>query len=393
MPWTFGAGLRDRWLLDPDVSYLNHGTVGAPPRAVLEEQRRIRDAIERQPARFLIRDLAPNLLPSGKRPVPHMRKAAERVAGFLGARGEDLVFVDNATSGICGILRSVPLIPGSGILVADQGYGGINNGAAYAARQRDLSVHTWALPTDDPRPEHILARFREGIRPSTRLAVIDQIHSGTGLVLPAEELAAVCREHDVLALIDAAHVPGCLPVDVSSIGADFWVGNLHKWAWSPRSSAVFWCAPQHQDEMHPAVISWGLDQGFAPEFDLLGTRDPSPHLAAPFALELLSEAGGDDVLAYNRTLARSGAEHVAEAVGGRLLGTPEQWAAMVPVLLPPRLAADAEGARLVKDRLLFEHGIEAQVTAIPEGACLRVAAQIYNELGEYEALARALAGM
>jgi isopenicillin-N epimerase len=390
MGWNFGAPLREHWFLDPAIRYLNHGTVGAPPRAVIAEQDRIRRQIERQPAQFLVRDLAPNALPDGKRETPHMREAAARVAPFFSVRGEDLVFTDNATSGICGILRSAPLRSGDEILVADQGYGGINNGASFAARERGLSLQEWHFPTEDLRPQRIIDCFEAAITSKTRLAVIDQIHSGTGLVLPIEALVEICRSRGVLALVDGAHVPGCLAVDIPSLGAEYWVGNLHKWAWSPRSSAVFWCAPEQQADMHPAVISWGLDLGFADEFDLLGTRDPSAHLSAPFALDLLEEAGGAAVLAYNRGLARQGAECVAEATGATLLGTPAQWAAMVPVLLPPRIAADAEGARMVKDQLLFDHKIEAQVTAIPEGACLRVAAQIYNELDDYRALASAL---
>lgn len=388
MSWTFGSALRARWGLDPNLRYLNHGTVGAPPLAVLEEQWRIQREIERQPARFLLRDLAPNGMPSGVRNVPHLREAVARVAAFLGARGEDMAFVDNATTGIYGLLRSIPLEPGDGLLVADQGYGGVNNGARYAARERGLALQTWTMPTDDPRPERLLDAFRAGLKPNTRLAVVDQIHSGTGLVLAVDAFAAICREHDVLLIVDAAHVPGCIEVDVPALGADFWVGNLHKWAWSPRSSAVLWCTPPRQRDIHPAVISWGLDQGFAEEYDLLGTRDPSPHLTAPFALALLAEAG--DVMGHNRDLARAGAEHVAVHVGGALLGEPSQWASMVPVLLPAELAANPEEARLLKDCLLFEHHIEAQVTWLPQGACLRVAAQIYNELEDYEALADAL---
>jgi isopenicillin-N epimerase len=270
---TFGPAMRSEWLLDPDVTYLNHGTVGATPRRVLDHQRAITEEIERQPAKFMLRELADShrdfTAPS------RMRVAADAVAEFVGVAGEDLMFVDNITTGANAILRSFPFADGDEIAVTNLGYGGVVNAATYAARTIGGTLRTIELPQPGAARGDYIEAVAAGLGERTRLLIVDHLTPGTGLILPLAEIAGLCHERGMLVLGDGAHVPGNFPVDIDSFGVDWYVANLHKWAWAPRSAGVLWAAKQHQDYLHPTVISWGLDHGIAAEFDLPGTRDPS----------------------------------------------------------------------------------------------------------------------
>ncbi len=274
-------------MLDPAITYLNHGTVGAPPRRVLAAQRAISETIERQPAKFLLRELADTEADGSWSGAPaHMRAAIARVAAFVGADAADLVFVDNATTGANAVLRSFPLVGGDEILVTDTSYGGVVRAANFAASQAGASVRTMTMPPLGSPPDAFATAFDTALTDATRVVLLDHITASTALILPVAEIARRCHERGVLVLVDGAHGPGAIPLDIRALGVDWYFGNLHKWAWTPRSSGILWTAPEHQRYLHPTVISWGYGNGIAAEFDLLGTRDPSPFLTAPAALDL-----------------------------------------------------------------------------------------------------------
>jgi isopenicillin-N epimerase len=386
---TFGRGMLPEWGLDPAITYLNHGTVGAPPRRVLEAQQRIRDEIERQPSRFMLRELAAVAV-GAPLEEPRLRAAARAVAAFLGARGEDLAFVENATTGVNAVLRSLDLDPGDEILLTDHEYGAVANAAAYAARRSGARTRTVTLPFPPRGPRSIIDAIAGALGPRTRLAIVDHVTSETALVLPVSEIAARCRERGVPLLVDGAHGPGALAFDIPSLGADWYTGNLHKWAYAPRSCGVLWAGPDRQPGLHPTVISWGLDQGFTAEFDWVGTRDPSAHLAAPVAIDYLKELGFEAVLAYNHGLAWAAAREVARAWGTEVPAPREMAGSMVTVPLPERLGGAQEDARRLRDALLFEEGIEAQMHAFRGRLWVRLSAQVYNEMADYERLADAV---
>jgi isopenicillin-N epimerase len=251
--------------LDPAITYLNHGTVGAPPRRVLAVQQAIRDEIELQPARYLLRELSEIRVGVPRAEPPRLRTAAAEVAAFFGARGEDLVFVDNATTGANAVLRSLPLAPGDEILVTSLGYGSVTQAAREVARQHGAVVREVAIPAMTERPEEVVEAIAAALGSRTRLAIVDHIASDSALLLPVAEIAARCRARGVPIFVDGAHAPGAIALDLPSIGADWYVGNLHKWAWAPRSAAILWVAPERQAALHPPVISWGLDLGFTTE--------------------------------------------------------------------------------------------------------------------------------
>jgi isopenicillin-N epimerase len=312
-----------------------------------------------------------------------MRVAATHVAEFLGVQPADLVFVDNITAGANAVLRSFPFVAGDEILVTNLGYGAVTYTAEYVARSVGATVRSIDLPWPGAASSDFVDAIVAGLRPQTRLAIVDHITAETALVLPIAEIIRACRERGVLVLVDGAHTAGNVPLDIAALDADWYTGNLHKWAWAPRSSGFLWAAPQHHGTLHPTVISWGLDHGLAAEFDLLGTRDPTPWLIAPMAIDLLREYGLDDVFAYNHDLAWWAGNHLAEQ-WGTVFATPESMiGAMVNVTLPQRLhdrePGDVQSA-------LRAAGIEVPVFAHPHGLTVRVSVQVYVDRSDIQRL-------
>ncbi|MCK9684313.1 aminotransferase class V-fold PLP-dependent enzyme [Scleromatobacter humisilvae] len=388
---TFGRSFLTHWWLDPAITYLNHGTVGATPRVVLETQQAWQRRIEAQPAAFLFRELMRVTADEPGAPRLLLRQAADAVAEFVGARGDDLVFVDNASTGINAVLRSIALQPGDEIVVLDQAYGAVIKAAEFVARGAGARVVIVATPfpvQGDPTDACVDAVER-ALTPRTRLAILDHISSHTALTLPVAAMTARCKARGVPVLIDGAHAPGAIALDISSLGADWYVGNLHKWAFAPRACGFLWVAPAHRVAIHPPTISWGLDVGLAQEFDWTGTRDPSAMLSAPAGIAFMRDVLGLAAMrTWNHDLVWRMA-HELSARWGQPFTTPESMVGcMASVALPARIDALGESAApALKDWLFLERRIEAQVLAIDGHVCVRLAAQVYNDESDYERLA------
>ena len=323
---------------------------------------------------------------------PRLRRALAELAPFVGASAGDLVFVDNITAGANAVLRSLPLGPGDRIAVTSLGYGGVTNAAAYAARVAGAELVTIELPGPGAPAHEYVERIVAGLAGGTRVLVVDHITASTALILPLADIARAAHDRSVLVLADGAHVPGNIPLAIESLGVDFYAANLHKWAWAPRSSGLLWAAPEHHAVLHPPVISWGLDNGMAAEFDLLGTRDPSTHLSAPYAVELLRAEGLDHLYAYNHELAWWAGQHLTER-WGTMFATPEAMiGAMVAVALPESLGASAADAETVRVALDAQQ-IEAPIYPGPDRLSTRVSAQIYCDRTDIERFADAVSAL
>jgi isopenicillin-N epimerase len=387
---TFGHAMLPDWPLDPAVTYLNHGTVGVTPRRVLAAQQAIRDQMERGPSQFLLREV------SGLAGVPvprpsRLREAAGQIAAFVGARAGDLVFVDNATTGANAVLRSMAFEPGDEILLTDHAYGAIARLAQFVARERGARVRTVPVPYPRFDPGALVDAVAAAIGPRTRVAVLEHITAESALILPLADLAATCRARGVPVLVDGAHVPGVLPLDIPSLGVDWYTANLHKWACAPRSCGFLWADPSQQSRLHPTVISWGLDQGFTAEFDWIGTRDPSPWLAAPEGVAFLAGLGWDALGRHNHDLAWRGAQFLADRWQTTLGFGESSVGFMATVPLPADLGVAADDAARLRDRLLFDDRIEVQVHAGGNRLWVRISAQVYNAWADVERLADAIA--
>jgi len=382
MARVFGRTMIDQWMLDPTVTYLNHGTVGAPPIPVIARWRAIQDEIELQPAQFLLRELA-DYDNVGKPASPRMRVAAQEVADFVGCEVEQFGFVDNATAGCNAVLRSFPFRAGDEILVMNLGYGGVNRAVDYAAEQKGCTVRVVDLPRPGAQPHEFVSAVAATIASSTRMVVIDHITSQTALVLPLADIAAACHRHGVVVLADGAHAPGAIPLDVESLGVDFYVANLHKWLWTPRSCGFVWAADEHVAHLHPTVISWGYRNGLAAEFDLVGTRDPSPFLTAPYAISLWKEWGGQKILDYNHETVVRNARRLAEAWGTEFTIPEEMIGPMAYVTLPDGLGSVTSDAVALQESLLADDRIEVPVFADNGRLTCRISTQIYNDDNDF----------
>ena len=386
---TFGHAMHAHFSLDPAITYLNHGTVGVVPRRVQLAQQAIRDEIERQPARYVVRELA-DVGEFQLRMPPRMRTAAAAVAAFVGCDAKDLAFVDNATTGYNAVLRSWPFQAGDEILVTDHSYGTVGLTAEYVASRTGARVVTLALPFPATTPEKVIAAFESAVTSRTRLAVVDHVTAPSGLVLPVAEIAARLRARGVAVLVDGAHALGALPVDIPGLGVDFYTGNLHKWAMAPRPSAILWASPSRQAELHPTVISWGYGKGMSAEFDMLGTRDPSPWLAAPDGIAFMRDIGIDAMREYNHRTVWEAARSLTERWGTQIPAPESMYGSMVTIPLPEKFGTTREAASRLKDVLLFDEHIEAQPNFIKDRIHVRLAAQVYNDASDFEKLRLAI---
>jgi isopenicillin-N epimerase len=311
------------WLLDSERTFLNHGSYGATPRIVLKEQDRWRERMERSPNGFFATEL-PGAL----------REAANTVAGFLGGCGKDLVFIENATAGCNAVLNSLAFTSADEILLTSHEYPAIRKAVAHVAARSGARVVEAPVRFPTTSAAQVIEAVGSRLGPRTRLAIFDHVTSPTAVIFPVGELVSLCHAAGARVLIDGAHAPGMLSLDVPSIGADWYVGNCHKWLMAPKGSAFIWAAPEQQAMLHPVVISHGYGQGFTAEFDWIGTRDPSAWLAIPTAIRFHLRHGGASLRERNVRLARWAATLVAQIWRTERGSSDELTGAMATVRLP-----------------------------------------------------------
>jgi isopenicillin-N epimerase len=275
--------------------------------------------------------------------------------------------------------------------MTDLAYGGVARAVEFAARERGATVRVLKAPFPVFDAAALLDALAGALTARTRVAVFDHIASETAIVMPVAELAARCRARGVAVLVDGAHAPGQIPVDIPSLGVDWYSANLHKWAHAPRSCGILWTAPERQKGLHPTVVSWGLDEGYCAEFDWVGTRDPSTWLAAPEGISFLKELGEEAARAYNHGLAMEAASILTDRWGTKF-GVPEAHVgSMVTVPLPESFGSMRPESWRLRDALLYEDGIEVGVHASHGRLWTRVSAQVYNDRDDVERLASAVA--
>ncbi len=387
---TFGRSMLANWLLDPEFTYLNHGTVGATPRRVLDRQHALRQEMERQPSRFMLREL------NGHQPMPwravsRLREASDHVAPFVGSRPDDLVFVPNVTTGLNAVLGSVPLEGGDEVLITDLAYGAVTLAAGAVCERAGATLRTAHLEYPIHDPGDVVDVIVGALTPRTKLVIVDHITAQTALLLPVKEIAAECRARGVPVLVDGAHVPGSRRLDIASLGVDWYSANLHKWAHAPRGCGILWVAPERQSAVHLPVVSWGYHKGFREEFEHTATADPTSYLAAPEGIALLHEWDFDACVRYMHDLAWEAARLLTECWRTTFEIPRAMVGAMVTVPLPPAAgSSDADATRL-RLALLVEDRIEVQMHAWRGRLWTRVSAQVYNDRADIMRLAEAVA--
>ncbi|MFE9421379.1 aminotransferase class V-fold PLP-dependent enzyme [Kitasatospora sp. NPDC006697] len=363
--------------LDPAVTHLNHGSYGTVPREVTEVQLAFRREQEADPDDFFL--TAPG----------RVAEARTAVAGLFNADPAGLALLSNVTEAIAVALDTIPFAPGDEILVTDHGYGVVNLAAERRAAECGAVVRVVALPLEaaDPAPLVLAA-----VTARTRAVILDKITSPTARVVATPALLDALAARGVITLVDAAHAPGMLPVDLEVERADFWFGNLHKWAFTPRPTAVLAVSAAWRERVRPLTYSWEHAGGFPGNVEWRGTADYTGWLAAPTGLALLHRLGLDRVREHNARLAEYGRRLLVERTGlGELPASP--GVSMGAVRLPAGVAETEEQVRPLMAEVLAKLGTRVAVRPWAGGGVLRVSAQIYNRPEEYERLADGLGAL
>jgi isopenicillin-N epimerase len=365
--------MLDAFGLDPGVLHLNHGAFGVAPVVVRQAAAAWRERAERNPHRFNRVEV------SGL-----IAAARERAAGFLGVDPARAAWVRNVSEAVSAVLGSLALHPGDELVIGSHGYGAVRMALGFHAARSGARVVEAAFPVG-AADEEIVAAYAAACSPRTRLAVVDRITSPTATVLPVAAVAEAVARTGALVLIDAAHAPGQLDDDIAALGADHWVGNLHKWAYTPRGSAILWSRPGA--DVPPGVLSWQLQDGYAGAFDYPGTWDYAGWLAAVDGLAYWESLGGWDTVAGLAALAGEGQRTVAEAIGVSLDGLPAAPAPTMRLVPLPAGVLTVPGESDVLYEALSGKGVEVAPVHFYGSGYLRIAAAPYNTADDYRRLA------
>jgi isopenicillin-N epimerase len=374
--------------LDPTVRYLNHGAFGACPRVVQDAQRQIRELLERNPVHFFMRELERRL-----------DEARGILGPFLGANPDDLGFVPNATAGVNTVLSALEFEAGAEVVINDHTYPACSNAVQYWAARRGLQTRIAKLPFPVSSPDELTRAILAEVTPRTKLVLLDHVTSPSGLIMPLESLVGALHERGIDTLVDGAHGPGMLPLDLDRLGAAYYTGNLHKWCCAPKGAAFLWVRRDRQALIHPLVIShgWAAPRSdrsrFLLEFDWPGTLDPSAILSIPKALEFLAglfPGGMPALYAHNHALALRGRDSLCAALGTPPPSPDAMLGSLAVTLFPAQTPKVPTPDALYN--ALVARGFEVPIVPLPgyPSGFVRIAAQVYNSESEFVALGEAL---
>jgi isopenicillin-N epimerase len=381
------------WSLEPGLDFLNHGSFGACPTAVQQEQAALRREIERQPVEFFVRRY-PGLLD----------EARERLAAFLGADPESLVRVPNATTGINCVLRSLRFEPGDELLTTDHEYNACRNALDFVAARSGARVVVASVPFPASSAEEVLEVILGAVTPRTRIALLDHVTSPTGMILPVERLVRDLEGRGVDTLVDGAHAPGMLPLTLRELRSAWYVGNCHKWLCAPKGAGFLYAREDRRDRVRPLTISHGANtprrgrSRFHDEFDWVGTEDPTAFLCIGRAIECIGsmvEGGWGEVRRRNRDTVLEGRSVLARALDVPLPCPDRMIGSLASLPLPDGSAEPPESALYtdpLQELLNRKHRIEVPVIPwpAPPRRLVRISAQLYNHAGQYRRLGEAL---
>jgi len=373
--------LRDLFLLRDDVIFLNHGSFGACPRSVFETYQAWQLELERQPVDFL-----------GRRFDGLMAEARAALGAYVGAETADLVYVANATTGLNAVARSLPLEPGDEVLTTDQEYGALDRTWRFVCRKRGARYVRAQIELPVASAEQVTEAIWSDVTPRTRVLFLSHITSPSAIILPVANLIRQAREAGIITVIDGAHAPGQIPLDLEALGADFYAGNCHKWMMAPKGSAFLHARRQVQRALEPLVVSWGWESEKPGPSRLVdhhqwqGTRDVAAFLAAPAAIRFMEEHGWSEIRRACHELLRYARQRITEITELPPI-TPDssEWFAQMAALpLPP---CEAEP---LQRRLYDEFNLEVPIIAWNDLQFVRVSIQGYNSRADVDALAEAL---
>ncbi|MEZ2227451.1 MAG: aminotransferase class V-fold PLP-dependent enzyme [Microcoleus sp.] len=382
----------EHWLLDRDITFLNHGSFGACPIPVLEAQTSFREQLEREPLRFLMREFEPLL-----------DNARNELATFIGTSSDELAFVPNATTGVNAVLRSLFFAPGDELLTTNQEYNACRNTLDFVARRTGATVIVAEVPFPIESPEQVIEAVIKCVSPQTKLVLLDHIVSQTGLIFPIKQLVSELAQRGVDVLVDGSHALGMIALNLDEIGAAYYTGNCHKWLCAPKGAGFLYVRRDKQDAIRPTTISHGANSPrtdksrFQLEFDWMGTVDPSAYLCVPVAIDFMGsllEGGWPELMAKNHALALAGRQILLDKLDLPQPCPDEMVGSMAVVQLRDAEfdAVGKSGIAPLQEALWEIFKIEVPVIPWSDGnqQLLRISAQFYNTLPQYEYLAKAL---
>jgi isopenicillin-N epimerase len=381
MPAIDGIALRELFLLQPDVIFLNHGAFGACPRPVFEAYQSWQRELERQPVEFVSR-----------RSTDLMVKARSALGEYVGAEADDIVYVPNATTGLNVVARSLPLEPGDEILSTDHEYGALDRTWRFICRKRGACYVRQAVSLPLTSVEQVVEQIWAGVTARTRVLFISHITSPTAVIFPIAELLDRARGVGIITVVDGAHAPGQVALDLETLGADFYVGNAHKWMLGPKGAAFLYARRAMQPLLEPLVVSWGWESPregrsrFINEQERQGTRDIASYLAVPAAIRFMEAHNWPQVRQACHALVRYARTRITALTGldPIMPDDPAWFAQMAAFPLPP---CDAQR---LQQRLYDEFRIEVPIISWNERQFVRVSIQGYNTQADVDALVRAL---
>ena len=367
----YGRSIRHLWALADDATFLNHGSFGACPKEVLDEQDRIRRRMETAPDAFFRNEIMPG------EDVTALRAAVSAIAGFVNLEGTQLAFVENATLGVQAVLRSIPLAPGDQVLITDHTYNAVRlmvEARCGETGAMPITARIGIPESDDQIVERILA----AVTPSTRVAIVDHITSPTALVFPLDRMLPEMRGRGVRVIVDGAHAIGQIPLDLGTLRPDWYVSNLHKWLFAPKGTAILHVSDEMAPATRPNVVSHYHAMAFPQAFDYTGTRDNSGWLAAPAALRFFESLGPRALRKYQKELLASATECLG-TIGVRPIASAGLGSAMRSFLLPQRRPATSDDAVTLMRTFWERDRVQVHASAFDGRLLTRISAQAYVE--------------
>ena len=375
--------IKDQFLLAPDVTFLNHGSFGATPKPVMEAYQNWQIRLENQPVKFLGREI--NEL---------LSDARKALGSYLNVDADDLVFIPNATHGANIIARSLQLAPGDEVLSTNHEYGACDYAWEFACQKNGSHYIRQPIPLPIQSEEEIGKQFLKGLTQRTKVIYLSHITSPTALRLPVKQICNHARERGILTIVDAAHSPGQISVDLQDIGADVFFGNCHKWMLSPKGAGFLYVRPEIQSLIEPLIVSWGYHataeiatgSQFIDYLQWTGTRDPAAYLSVPAAIQFMQENDWDKVQQECHGLLRSAIERICELVEMEPLYPLDSdlYAQMGIAPLPN------SDLGLLKKRLYGEYKVEVPLIQWEDKQFIRISIQGYNFQEDIDILVSAL---
>ena len=373
--------MKDLYLLDPDITFLNHGSFGACPKPVFDAYQNWQRKLENQPVQFMAIDV-----------YEHLALARNKLGAFIGCDGDDLFFIPNATTAVNTIIRSLDLGPGDEVLSTNHEYGSLIRAWEWVAKEKGFHFIQHEFPLPLKTHEDFIEDFWESVTANTRIIFLSHITSSTGLIFPAEEICSRARKDGILTIIDGAHVPGQLALDITAMDPDVYTGACHKWLSAPKGSTFLYVKNDLQSLIKPLIISWG-DAGddpgpsqFLKDNQYQGTRDPSAFLAVPAAIDFQKEHNWNTVKKSCRELNRRTRDRAYKIIHtDPICPNTEEWLVQMA-----SVEVDVNNEQALKDTLLETYKIEIPLFTWQEKTLLRFSFNAYNDEHDADVLIGAL---